>query len=212
MDTIPDVGGGDPEGMGEGSIHWSQIRHFLHAPLRRPLLVLLPWAAVFLLSAAALFVLPKKYMSSALVLVESEKMPESFIAKVATQDPSQRLEAVRPEILSRTRLERVLDETHPYPQIASKTRAVDKMRDSIFIYLSGNDGFTIQFYHRDPLKAQEVTDRLARLFIDETVQSRAQQVEGAVEGFELDAVVGRHVEVLVGWAVWGRDRRAENRE
>ena len=68
-------------------------------------------------------------MSSALVLVESEKVPESFIPKVATRDPSQRLEAVRPEILSRTRLERVLEETQPYPEIASKTRAVEKMRE-----------------------------------------------------------------------------------
>jgi polysaccharide chain length determinant protein (PEP-CTERM system associated) len=172
---------GHADAAGEDSFRWSQLRHFLHAPLRRPFLVLLPWAGVFVLSAAALFVLPKKYMSSALVLVESEKMPESFIPKVATRDPSQRLEAVRPEILSRTRLEKVLEETHPYPDITSKTRAVDKMRDSIFIYVSGNDGFTIQFYHRDPLKAQEVTDRLARLFIDETVKARAQQVEGAVD-------------------------------
>ena len=181
MDTTTAAGPVDLEDSGESSIRWSQLRHFLYAPLRRPLLVLLPWAGVLLLAAAALYVLPKKYMSSALVLVESERVPESFIPKVATRDPSQRLEAVRPEILSRTRLERVLEETKPYPQIASKTRAVDKLRDSIFIYLSGNDGFTIQFYHRDPLKAQEVTDRLARLFIDETVKSRAQQVEGAVD-------------------------------
>ena len=180
MDTTP-AGAGDLEDSGEGSVRWSQIRHFLYAPLRRPLLVLLPWAGVLLLSVAALYVLPKKYMSSALVLVESERVPESFIPKVATRDPSQRLEAVRPEILSRTRLERVIEETQPYPQIGSKTRAVDKLRDSIFIYVSGNDGFTIQFYHRDPLKAQEVTDRLARLFIDETVKARAQQVEGAVD-------------------------------
>jgi polysaccharide chain length determinant protein (PEP-CTERM system associated) len=142
--------------------------------------VLVPWAGVFLLSIVALYVLPKKYMSSALVLVESEKVPESFIAKVATRDPSQRLEAVRPEILSRTRLERVLDETQPYPGLG-RTQAVEKMRSAIFISLSGNDGFNIQFYHRDPLKAQEVTNRLARLFIDETVKSREQQVEGAVD-------------------------------
>jgi succinoglycan biosynthesis transport protein ExoP len=181
MDHAPASGTGELDDSGEDAVRWSQIRHFLHAPLRRPLLVLLPWAGVLLLSAAALFVLPKKYMSSALVLVESEKMPESFITRVATRDPSQRLEAVRPEILSRTRLERVLDETRPYPELGSTTRAVDRIRDSIFIYLSGNDGFTIQFYHRDPLKAQEVTDRLARLFIDETVKARAQQVEGAVD-------------------------------
>ena len=171
---------GDTFDSTDDGIRWSQLRHFLYAPLRRPLLVAVPWAAILALSLAALFVLPKKYMSSALVLVESEKVPESFIAKVATRDPAQRLEAVRPEILSRTRLERVLAETRPYPELSS-TQAVEKIRRSIFINLSGSDGFTISFYHRDPLKAQEVTDRLARLFIDETVKARAQQVEGAVD-------------------------------
>jgi polysaccharide chain length determinant protein (PEP-CTERM system associated) len=165
---------------GDEPIRWSQVRHFLYAPLRRPLLVAVPWAGILALSLAALAFLPKKYMSSALVLVESEKVPESFIPRVATRDASQRLEAVRPEILSRTRLERVLAETRPYPEL-SATQAVDKIRRSIFINLSGSDGFTISFHHRDPLKAQEVTDRLARLFIEETVKARAQQVEGAVD-------------------------------
>jgi len=171
-----------PSGLagGEESFHWNQFRHFLHAPLRRPLLVVGPAAAIFLLAVAALFVLPKKYMSSALVLVESEKVPESFIARVATRDPAQRLEAVRPEILSRTRLERVVEQTNPYPELG-KTIAVDKVRGCIVINLAGNDGFTISFTHRDPYKAQQVTDRLARLFIEETVKSREQQVEGAVD-------------------------------
>jgi polysaccharide chain length determinant protein (PEP-CTERM system associated) len=174
--TVAGAGYGDDS----ESFRWSQIRHFLHAPLRRPLLVLVPWAAIFLVSIAAVFLLPKKYVSSALVLVESEKVPESFIPKVATKDASERLDAVRPEILSRTRLERVLDETQPYPGL-SKTQAVEKIRSMIFINLSGNDGFTISFYHRDPAKAQQVTDRLTRLFIEETVKSRSQQVEGAVD-------------------------------
>ena len=156
------------------------LRHLLHAPLRRPLMVLLPWMAVFLVSAAGLWLLPKKYLSSALVLVESEKVPESFIAKVATRDPSQRLEAVKPEILSRTRLERVFQETQPYPGL-SKMRGVETMRERISISLSGNDGFTISFYHDDPRKAQQVTDRLASVFIEETIKAREQQVEGAVD-------------------------------
>jgi len=179
-DGGPAGGAGYLDDREEDSFGGSQVRHFLHAPLRRPFLVLVPWLAIFLLSVAALFVLPKKYMSSALVLVESEKVPESFIPKVATRDMGERLAAVRPEILSRTRLERVLQETQPYPGL-SKTEAVEKLRNAIYIYLTGSDGFTISFYHRDPVKAQQVTDRLARLFIDETIKSRAQQVEGAVD-------------------------------
>src|SRR5262245_10004737 len=121
----------------EDSFRWTEFRHFLHAPLRRPFLVAIPWAAVILLSVAALFVLPKRYMSSPLVRGEPEKGPGSCIPRVATRAPGQPLEAGRPETLSRTRLERVLDETRPYPPL-SRTQAVDKMRRSTFVYLSGN--------------------------------------------------------------------------
>ncbi len=159
----------------------TQLRHFLEAPRRRPLLVLVPWAGVIVLSLVALLILPKKYRSSTFILVEREQVPDSFVPKVSTEDQSQQLEAVRPEILSRTRLETVLEETQPYPDIESRTESVEKMRSAISINVAGSDGFTIQFYHRDPHKAQEVTERLATLFINETVKARQQQVEGAVE-------------------------------
>jgi polysaccharide chain length determinant protein (PEP-CTERM system associated) len=165
----------------EDSLNWFQLRRYLYAPRRRPLTVLVPWAVIVALSIVALFVLPKRYKSSTMILVESEKMPDSFVAKVATDDRSRRLETIRPEILSRTRLERVLDETRPYPEIGSKTVAVERIRSAIGITMSGNDGFTIEFVHSDPHKAQEVTDRIARLFVDESIKSREQQVEGAVD-------------------------------
>ena len=159
----------------------AQLRRLLEAPRRRPLTLLVPWAAILGLSVLALFVLPKRYRSSTLILVESEKMPDSFVPKVATEDRGGRLEAIRPEILSRTRLERVLEETRPYPAIASKTQAVEALRSSISINISGNDGFTIDFVHRDPHVAQLVTGRIATLFIEETIKARQLQVEGAVD-------------------------------
>jgi len=172
---------GEVDAGGDDTISWTQIRHYLHAPLRRPLLVVVPWLVVLGLSALALFVIPQRYKSTTLILVESQKMPESFVPKVATEDRSQRLEAIRPEILSRTRLEKVVDETRPYPDIETKTHAVEQMRRAIFINIQGNDGFTIEFVHEDAKKAQQVTDRLANLFIEETLRSREQQVEGAVD-------------------------------
>lgn len=159
-------------------VNWS---HYLHAPLRRPFMVLVPWVAVLLLSIIVFFVLPKRYKSSTLILVESEKVPESFVPKMATEDTSRRLDNLWPEILSRTRLERVLEDTHPYPDIDSKTRAVEKMMGATRVFLRGSDSFAIEFVHTNPQKAQEVTDRIARLFIEETMKSREQQVEGAVD-------------------------------
>jgi polysaccharide chain length determinant protein (PEP-CTERM system associated) len=164
-----------------GSISRAQVNRYLHAPLRRPLLVVVPFVVILLVSVAALFALPKRYRSSTLILVESEKVPETFVPKVATQDKWDNLEALRPEILSRTRLEVVLDETRPYPEISSRTQAVELMRRRVILSRSGNDGFTIEFIHSDPHMAQRVTDRIASLFIEESTKKRAQQVEGAVD-------------------------------
>jgi polysaccharide chain length determinant protein (PEP-CTERM system associated) len=169
------------DGEEDDSFNWNRFRHLLHAPLRRPLMVLVPWASILLLSIAALFVLPKKYKSSTLILVESEKVPDSFVANIATQSRGRSLDTIKPEILSRTRLERVLQETQPFPEIASETRAVEVMRAATSVNSSGSDGFTIEFVHKDPHKAQQVTDRLTTLFIEETIKSREQQVEGAVD-------------------------------
>jgi polysaccharide chain length determinant protein (PEP-CTERM system associated) len=165
----------------EDSLSWDEFRRFLHAPRRRPLTVIVPWVAIALMSVVALFMLPKRYKSSTLILIESEKVPDSFVAKVATDDRRDRLEAIRPEILSRTRLEAVLEATQPYPEISSKVPAVEKLRAAIYIHESGTDGFTIDFVHSDPHKAQQVAERLATLFISESIKSREQQVEGAVD-------------------------------
>jgi succinoglycan biosynthesis transport protein ExoP len=175
----------------DDQLTWREVQHYLEAPRRRPLAVIVPWATVFLLSVGALFVLPKKYESSTLILVESEKVPESFVPKVATEDRTQKLWAIRPEILSRTRLETVLDETQPYPDIASRTQAVETMRKAVSISMSGNEGFTLSFVHSDPHKAQQVTDRIATLFIEETGKARERQVGGAVDFLETQVADAR---------------------
>jgi polysaccharide chain length determinant protein (PEP-CTERM system associated) len=172
-------GGSDVDG--EESFDWTALEHYAYAPLRRPLLVVVPWVAILVLSIVAFFFLPKRFKSSTLILVESERVPDSFVARVATQDRGSRLEAIRPEILSRTRLERVVRETSPYPGIESPSSAVDQMRRSVFINISGNDGFTIEYVHTDPVKAQQVASRIATLFIEETSKAREAQVEGAVD-------------------------------
>lgn len=168
----------DPD---DGSASREQVLHLLHAPFRRPWLVILPWAAVVVASVVLVTVLPKKYRSTTLILIESEKVPDSFVRKVATEDTGNRVDNIRPEILSRTRLESVLVATNAYPEIESRARAVEEMRSAIAVNQSSNDGFTIEFTHRDPRKAQEVTERLATQFISEAMKDREQQVEDAVD-------------------------------
>jgi polysaccharide biosynthesis transport protein len=186
--------GGYTTGGGYGAARAASaksLRTFLEAPLRRPFHMGIPLGIALALAVAASFILPKMYRSATLILVESEKMPDSFVRSMVTETTNKRLLTIRQEILSRTRLERILEELKPYPGTLSVTEGVEAMRGSIDINVKGTDAFTIEYVHSNPRKAQEVTTRLATLFIEESMKSREQQVEGAYEFLDSEVIAAR---------------------
>ncbi len=180
MQEDPGVGTASEEADGEG-LSFQAIDRYLRAPLRRPAALLIPWVAIVALAVAGIFVLPPKYRSSTMIIVESQPVPDSFVPKVATGKERQLIDNVRSEILSRTRLERVVDELNPYPELPSRTRAVERMREQIKVWNTGTDGLMIEFTHGKAQQAQQVANRLATLFIEETTRSREEQVTEAVD-------------------------------
>ena len=92
------------------------LQRFLEVPLRRPRLVAVPFVIALVASLVAPLAVEKRYRSSTLILVEKEKVPESFVPKIRGEDAAPRLLTIKQEILSRTRLERVIDELNPYPE------------------------------------------------------------------------------------------------
>lgn len=161
------------------------VQEYLEVPLRRPLFVLMPAVLVLSSAIALAFVLPKKYRSQTLILVESEKVPETFVRQIATESMARRLYTIRQEVLSRTRLERVIQDLDPYPTDEGREKPplsdlVERMRRAISIHTRGTDAFSIEYVHTDPKVAMMVTGRLATLFIDEAEQAReVQATEGA---------------------------------
>jgi polysaccharide chain length determinant protein (PEP-CTERM system associated) len=156
---------------------------YLEIPVRYPFHVLVPWALVIVAAVAACFLLPKKYKSSILILVESDKVPESFVARVATETAARRLQTLRQEVQSRTRLERVARELDPYESLHKESISDigDRLRENLQVNVKGtsNDAFTVEFVHHSPAKAMHVANRLATLFIEEATQERQQQVSEA---------------------------------
>jgi uncharacterized protein involved in exopolysaccharide biosynthesis len=49
------------------------------------------------------------------------------------------------------------------------------MRQATAITVKGNDAFSIECVHRDPKRAQQVTARLATLFIEESTKARSSR-------------------------------------
>lgn len=162
------------------------IRDYLESPLRRPWLVIVPTLLGVAVAIAAIMVVPKRYASTTLILVEAEKAPAAIVNPGAAISSGRRLETLKQEVLSRTRLERVIQELAPYPERRNEplTVTVEMMRRAVDIDVKGNDAFTIQYTHGDPEKARQVTDRLVALFIEETSASRESQVEQATSFLE----------------------------
>jgi polysaccharide chain length determinant protein (PEP-CTERM system associated) len=164
-----------------------ELPAYLDVPRRRPLHVLVPFVLVTAAAVAVGLVAPKQYLSSTLILVEKQKVPDSFVPRVAREEPNRRLLTIRQEILSRTRLERILQELDPYPESTGRvplTQLVERMRETAEINVKGDDAFSVEYVHRDPRMAMRVADRLATLFIEETLRAQESRSADATQFIE----------------------------
>jgi len=73
---------------------------------KRKLLIGLIWIAVSMVTVAALQQIPAVYMATALVMVNSQKIPDRYVSSTVVADAQDRLATLSMEILSAKRLYR----------------------------------------------------------------------------------------------------------
>ena len=159
---------------------------------RRRTLVAATGLAGILAVLGVLHVLPERYESSTLILVEQDRVPELIGSRIDTERTRERLQTLRRLVLGRPRLERVLEEIDVYPELPASGRLA-ALRSAISVSLKGDDAFSIVFVYSDPRTAQRVADRLATLFVEESSRTGAEQAEGAHEFLETQVEEARAV-------------------
>src|SRR5258708_32624756 len=88
------------------------------------------------LALAATTVLPKKYTSKTLVLIDQPTVSADIVKPVVNEASNQRLASMQQEILSRTRLQQIVAKFNLYPEDQGKTHIDDvliRLRDSITV-------------------------------------------------------------------------------
>ncbi len=146
------------------------------------------WALVW----GASWLIPSTYRSGTLILVEQPSVPEKYVVSNIDSDIQQQLDSITQQILSRTRLLRIIDHLGLYAQERkhkSPDDLVEVMRKDIEIELSRGDdrklsAFNIYYASRDPKTAQEATAELANLFITENLEQRQQRSENTTNFLE----------------------------
>lgn len=156
------------------------ISQILSNLYRRKGLIISVFIVVLLLAAYLASVLPEIYRSSTLIVVTPQRVPTSFIASTVTIDLNERMQSIIQEILSRTQLEKIIQEfdLYSFETKGSIEERIERLRRKIKVELRRNNVFELSFESENPEKAKQVTSRLASLFIDQNLQVREQQAEG----------------------------------
>ena len=173
----------------------SSLQDYIEIADRRMCWLVLP---IFLVSLAVFFGslwLPRSYRSEATVMIEPQKVPSNYVQPTISEDVTDRLQAIREEILSRARLRKIIAEFNLYNSASGKIpgdEVVDLMRRDISVEVVTNQlntsdraksvaAFKIAYSGRNPVLVQKVTRDLASLFIEENLKDREQESEGTTD-------------------------------
>ena len=154
---------------------------------RRVWLLLVPFAIVSAATATYSRYLPDIFRSDTLILVVPQRVPESYVRSTVTTRIEDRLQSIAQQILSRTRLERIIQDFNLYVEqrrTGIMEDIVEQMRKDIRIDVVKGDAFRVSYTGDNPRTVMKVTDRLASLFIEENLRDREVLAEGTNQFLE----------------------------
>jgi polysaccharide chain length determinant protein (PEP-CTERM system associated) len=186
-----------PEVAEEQSSQTIDLQYCLDVVRRRHLHFLIPLFLGWLIIWGASWLIPVRYKSGTLILVEQPTMPRDYVVPNVSDNLQDRLQSITQQILSRTRLLLIIDQLNLYGGNGKQMmpdEKVEKMRKDIDIELVRDrdneiTAFNIYYLASDPHIAQQVTGELSKLFISANLEVRQQQSEGTTKFLEsqLDA-------------------------
>ena len=168
----------------------SVIDRVLAVWARRRLLTVAVFAPILVGGVTLALSLPAIYRSTAIVLVERQEMRDALVRPAAITEIDARLNAIGQEILSRARIEGLMERFDLYPALRARRQpeaAVERLRRAIQIELKGVEpsgrgttiAFAVSFRGRDPQTVAQVANALASFYVEENAKMRERQASSA---------------------------------
>lgn len=166
---------------------------YLNAILRYRLVAFCAFTVGVVLAAFTVFTLPDVYESTTLIMIEPQDVPQNYVKATVTTRIEERLNALNQEVLSRTRLEAIIRDLDLFRDLREvgtpSERIVEAMRRKIKVQVFPRDNaFRISYEANNPTVAQQVTARLAGLYIDENLRIREERVSGTTDFLENELI------------------------
>jgi polysaccharide chain length determinant protein (PEP-CTERM system associated) len=168
--------------------------HYLRLVWHRKWLVLGTFLTVSLATFVFALRMPDVYTAETLILVDPQKVPETYVKSTVTGDVRNRLGTLSQQILSATRLQKIIETLNLYPterETRAREEVIAKMRSDISVNVvsdfSGSQdlqAFRIRYSGRDPRLVAQVANELATQFMNENLKARETLAIGTTEFLE----------------------------
>ena len=156
--------------------------YILESIIRHRWFLIIPFIIALMVGIYFALTLPKVYEASTLILVQPQRVPSNYVKSVVTTDISSRLRTISQQILSRTNIERIINDFKLFPKASQQDMFVEdkvaSVRNRIDINVSRSNTFSISFRGQDPKIVASVANALATYFIDENLKVREAQAIG----------------------------------
>jgi uncharacterized protein involved in exopolysaccharide biosynthesis len=157
-----------------------------------------PALLIFLTAAAVALLLPNVYKSETTILIEGRQIAEGLVTSTVTTYADQQIQAIKQEVMSRSKLLELINKFDLYPDLREKisTEAlVNKVKSSISIeplsaaVKTGRSdrpayitiAFILSFEGKDPRKIQGVVNDLASFFLAKNLKARQTSARGTTD-------------------------------
>jgi polysaccharide chain length determinant protein (PEP-CTERM system associated) len=169
--------------------------------LNRRWVVLLPFAVGLALAPLLAPFAPERYRSETLIMVVPQRVPDAYVKSTVTETIEDRLPSISDQILSRSRLERIIQEMDLYKELRGRQvmeDVVQQMRADVNVSLLGQDAnsFRVSYVSDHADTARKVAERLASLYIEQNVTDRETQANATSQflGTQLEQAKQRLIE------------------
>jgi protein tyrosine kinase modulator len=160
---------------------------------RRRWIVGILFTVILTAAVTVIYFLPNIYSAESLIIIEGQQIPSEFVRSTVIMKVERRLQEISQQILSRSRLEKLIEEFGLYEELKSSGASVETitsaMRKDIGIQVTGKKGglseetvaFQISYMSPNPQKAADVANVLASYFIEENMKVRERIAMGTTE-------------------------------
>ena len=163
---------------------------------RRTKVILIPALLAPLVGFLVSYAFAPKYTSRALILVEGQKVPETMVQPVVSQDLAARVATLQQQILSQTQLEPVVKKVYPNKNSQEVGEIIDNIRANMSVepvvtdlsqiggkkkpgqQSSSVPGFYVSYSAPNPREAQQVCNELTSLIVNENLKQVAAAASG----------------------------------